>query len=124
MLNSNTSKKIFLFLERREVREKEGERNINVWLPLTLPLLGTCPTTQACALTKNRTGDPLVQRTMLNPLSHTRQGQFLSLESYNFPSTSVFTSLVKFIHRYFILFEAIVNEIIFLIYLSDCSLLV
>ena len=54
MLNSNTSKKIFLFLERREVREKEGERNINVWLPLTCPLLGTWSTTQACALTGNQ----------------------------------------------------------------------
>ena len=51
MLNSNTSKKIFLFLERREVREKEGERNINVWLSLMGPPLGTWSTTQACALT-------------------------------------------------------------------------
>ena len=42
---------IYLFLERGERREKERERNINVWLPLTYPLLGTRPTTQACALT-------------------------------------------------------------------------
>ena len=27
---------IYLFLERREGREKERERNINVWLPLDL----------------------------------------------------------------------------------------
>ena len=26
------------------------ERNINVWLPLACPPLGTCPVTQACAL--------------------------------------------------------------------------
>ena len=26
---------IYLFLDRREGREKERERNINVWLPLT-----------------------------------------------------------------------------------------
>ena len=26
------------------------ERNINVWLPLAQPLLGTWPATQACAL--------------------------------------------------------------------------
>ena len=42
---------IYLFLEG-ERREKE-ERNINVWLPLMCLLLGTWPTTQACALTGN-----------------------------------------------------------------------
>ena len=50
---------IYLFLERGERKEKE-ERNINVWLPLVHPLLGTWPTTQACALNRNRTSDPLV----------------------------------------------------------------
>ena len=43
---------IYLFLERGEGWEKERERNINVWLPLARPLLGTWPTTQACALTE------------------------------------------------------------------------
>ena len=62
---------IYLFLDRGEGWEKERERNINVWLPLTHPLLGTCPATQACAL--NHTGDPLVYRPALNPLSHTSQ---------------------------------------------------
>ena len=65
---------IYLFLDRGEGREKERERNINVWLPLTGPLLGTCPATKACALTGNWTGDPLVGRLALNPLSHTSQG--------------------------------------------------
>ena len=51
---------IYLFLERGEGWETERKRNINVWLPLMCPLLGTWPTTQACALTGNRTGDPLV----------------------------------------------------------------
>ena len=37
---------IYLFLER----VREGERNINVWLPLVHSLLGTWPATQACAL--------------------------------------------------------------------------
>ena len=36
---------IYLFLERGKGREKERERNINVWLPLTRPLLGTWPAT-------------------------------------------------------------------------------
>ena len=40
---------IYLFLER----EEERERNINVRLPLSRPLLGTWPTTQACDLTGN-----------------------------------------------------------------------
>ena len=51
---------IYLFLERVERKEKERERNISVWLPLTCPLVGTWPTTHICALTGNRTGDPLV----------------------------------------------------------------
>ena len=42
-----------LFLERGEGREKERERNINVWLPLMHPLLGTWSTTEAFVLTGN-----------------------------------------------------------------------
>ena len=47
------------FLERGKGKE-ERERNISVWLPLMCPQLGTWPATQACALTGNQTGDPLV----------------------------------------------------------------
>ena len=50
-----------------------GKRYIN-WLLLTCPQLGTWPATQACALTGNRTGDPLVDRLALTPLSHANQG--------------------------------------------------
>ena len=66
------------FLESR--REQERERNINVWLLLTRPLLGTWPATQACALTGNWTGHPVVLRPALNPLSHTSQGWRYSLK--------------------------------------------
>ena len=52
---------------------KERERNIDVWLPLRHPPLGTWPTTQACALTGKRMSDPLVHSLALNPLSHTTQ---------------------------------------------------
>ena len=52
---------IYLFLERGEGREKEREKNINMWLPLMWPPLGTWPATQACGLTGNRTGGPLVR---------------------------------------------------------------
>ena len=68
-------KKILFTLERGERREKKRDRNINVWLPLTLPPMGTWPVTQAGALTGNRTSDPLVRRPVLSPLSHTSQGQ-------------------------------------------------
>ena len=61
------------YFERVEWKEKERETNINVWLPLTLPLLGTWSATQACALTWNGTGDPLVHRPALSFLSHTSQ---------------------------------------------------
>ena len=51
---------ICLFLEGGEGREKERERNINVWLPPTWPPLGTWPSTQAYALMGNRSGNPWV----------------------------------------------------------------
>ena len=46
------------------------------WLPLACPPLGTWPATQACTLTGNRTGDPLVGRPALSPLSHTSRGSY------------------------------------------------
>ena len=38
---------------------------------------------QACALTGNRTGDPLVHRAALNPLNHTSQGWLPTCFKYN-----------------------------------------
>ena len=55
--------------------ENEREGNINVWLPITYFPQGTWSTTQACALTENRTIYPLVHRQALNPLSHSSQGK-------------------------------------------------
>ena len=49
------------------------QRNIH-WLPLACPQLGTWAATQECALTGNQTGDLLVRRSALHPLSHTSQG--------------------------------------------------
>ena len=71
---------IYLFLERGEGREKERERDINVWMFLKCPLLETWPTIQACALSGNQTSDPLVHRPALNPPSHTSQGNILFLK--------------------------------------------
>ena len=64
----------YLFLETGEGKEKERERNINVWLSLVCPLLGTWPTIQAGALTRNQTSDPLVPRLVLDPQSYISQG--------------------------------------------------
>ena len=67
---------LFIYFERKGKRgEREG--NINVWLPLVCPVLETWPTTQAWALTGNRTSSPLVHRPACNPLSHTNQGNLL-----------------------------------------------
>ena len=63
-----------LFLETGIRREKKRERNINMWLPLARPPLGTWNATQARVLTGTQTSNPLVCRPALNPLSHTSQG--------------------------------------------------
>ena len=68
--------------------KKRREKNINVWLPLAHPLLGTWPTTQACTLTVNQTSNPFVQRPVLNPLSYASsagQGLFQLLEAVYIP---------------------------------------
>ena len=62
---------------------------------LERPLLGTWPAIQACALTGNRTSEPLVGRPALNPLSHTTQGYFSFLKKkylnlMNFMPTKIF----------------------------------
>ena len=71
----------YLFLEKGEGREKEGEKNgcaretligrNTDWLPLTHPGRGTWPTTRARALTGNRTCDLWVGRPALDPPNHT-----------------------------------------------------
>ena len=47
---------IYLFLERG--RDGERGRDINVWVPLTCPPLGTWPATQACALDQELNRQP------------------------------------------------------------------
>ena len=70
----------YLFLDRGEEREKERERNINVWLPLIRPLLGTWPATQACVLTGNPTSDPLLQsQCSIHRATPARVGEFLNM---------------------------------------------
>ena len=74
LLFSFLCKGCYLFICRERKGGGKRERNINVRLPLTCLLLRTWPTTQACALTGNRTGDLLVCRPELNPLGYTSRG--------------------------------------------------
>ena len=71
---------LFFFLRFYLFISRERKRNINVQSPLVRPLPETWPTTQACSLTGNRTGDSEVHRPALSPLSHTSQG---SLSFFN-----------------------------------------
>ena len=71
---------LFIYFERdgkgggkRGRETRMCKRDIH-WLPLPHPQPGTWPAIQACALTGNRTGNPLIRRRALNPLSHTSQG--------------------------------------------------
>ena len=65
---------LFIFRQRGREGEREGEKH-QCAAPLMCPLLGAWPAIQTRALVGNRTGDPLVHRPVLNPLSHTSQGQ-------------------------------------------------
>ena len=66
-------KKIFylFFRQKGQEGEREGEKHQCMVASHTPP---TGPTTQACVLTGNQMGDPLIHRLALNPLSHTSQG--------------------------------------------------
>ena len=47
--------KDFIYFYREGKGGREVERNVNVWLLLARPLLGTQPKPRACALTGNQT---------------------------------------------------------------------
>ena len=85
---------MYLFLDRGEGKEKERVRNTNVWLPPVYPPLGPWLTTQACAWTGNRIGDPQVHRPAFNPLSHTSQDSGVAsfVESIGFSMCTIMSS--------------------------------
>ena len=72
--------KLFTFRERG--REGDRERETSVcelhWL-VASPQMETWPATQACALTRNQTGDHSMCQPGLNPLSYTSRGSSVSL---------------------------------------------
>ena len=61
---------LFIFRKRGKVGERKGEKHQCVVAFHAPPQPGTWATTQASALTGNRTGDPLVHRLALNPEPH------------------------------------------------------
>ena len=91
--------RFYLFTFRGEGGEKG--RKTSLWLLLMHPLLGTWPTTQACALTGLRTGKHLFHRPALNPLSYTSQGYIkliliTALSVYNPPNSTLFDDFLIF----------------------------
>ena len=73
---------IYLFLERGREGQRKGEKH-QCMVASHVPPTGTWPATQKCALTGNLTGDPLVQRSVLNLLSHISQCCFNFLPIIN-----------------------------------------
>ena len=71
---------IYLFLERGEGKEKERERNIEVWLPLLCPQLGDLAHNQARALAGNQLVTLWFTSLHSNPRSCTSQDSFISFK--------------------------------------------
>ena len=69
---------VLIFIDRGRKEEREGEKPIYeryiVGCLTHAPQPRAWSETQACALIGNQTGDLLVRRLALNPLSHTNQG--------------------------------------------------
>ena len=99
--------KILFIFERGERREKEREGETSMWeryidrLLLAHPQLGTWPTTQACALSGNQTSDLLFCRLALNPLSHTNQGSYTTL---NILLSILYLPIILLFKKYFFKF--------------------
>ena len=77
--NANLFKRFYFFISRERGREGERETSMCSCL-LHTPHWGTWPTTQACALSRNRTSSPLVYRLVLSPLSHTSWGLKIQID--------------------------------------------
>ena len=92
--------RLFIFRQRGRDGEREGEKHQCV-VAFHVPLLGTCPATQACTLTGNWTCDPLVRRLAVNPLSHTSQGCFHVLTTMNNAAMHLGVGICIFVNKCF-----------------------
>ena len=81
----------YLFIFRQRGREGERKGNINVWLPLPRPLLGTWPTTQACALDWELNWRPFGLQASSQSIEPHQPGLYflISLELENFPTKNL-----------------------------------
>ena len=89
----------FTFRERGREGEREGGKHHCMVASHAL-LLRTQPETQACALTGNRTTNPLVRRPTLNPLSYTIQGSISNF--LIFANLIVDRGFSEYIFKYYI----------------------
>ena len=78
---------LFIFREGKGGRKK-GRGTSMCGCLLQDPQLGAWPTTQACALTGNQTGDPFVCRPALSPLSHTSSDTSQGHQNFSWPSNT------------------------------------
>ena len=72
---------IFIFREGKGRRKKGRQTSMCGWVSRSAHW-GSGPKTKACALTGNQTGDPLVRRPALNPVSYTTRAKIFFRKSF------------------------------------------
>ena len=97
-------KAFYFFLEAGREVEREGERRQSICC-LSHAQPWTWPTTQACPLPGNRTGNPLVHRLVLSPLSYTSQG-YMTVFNDKFLGLCLCISMTATIQVFWELFRA------------------
>ena len=91
---------LFIYFQRKGKGGRKRGRETSVHGCLShAPYWVPSPKTQACALTGNRTGNPLIRSLVLSPLSHTSQGCSLILSRFiNWSSSLRKGCLISFIY--------------------------
>ena len=84
---------IFIYREKGREGGREGEKHQCERETLYTSQSGAQPATQACALTRNGTGDLSFCGTMSNQLSHTGQGSLLLFFSELYGYSGFFGSI-------------------------------
>ena len=97
-------KYIYIWRKGKERRKRQGETlmskgNIDQWSP-TWAQPWTKSVTQACALTGNRTGNPLLRGMTPNQLSHTGKGSVLFLSIRKCDTNFCIHGILNFLPRF------------------------
>ena len=87
--------RLYLFIFKRA--GKEGRTSVCGCLSHARPCLETWPATQACPMTGNWTGNSLVCRPVLSPLSHTSQSSVWKLNLYSIQPLRYQSGIQKFL---------------------------